>query len=344
MQVSILKKEFLDDVRGQVRPSTYKTIQSWLNRYCDRWLPENGYPDPEVTQAFDLALLRKYRNSLGKSPVCPRTLHAAFFPLRKFNAYLAKPDIGLLGAGVVEKVELPKKGYGTRLSVSDEIVTKLFEAASRQYDPAKVAFSEAILATLTYAGVRAFELVQIEVGHVSLTDGTLLVKDGKGGKSRLLYPSPVWLKAMVALLAFREQKGCPDTNKFLFVRGPKSPISDEFLRKHVKELAAMAGLAAEKHITPHGFRHGFATRMLRNGANIKEIQAALGHQNPETTLKYLAQDQEDVKAMAHYGAIKPAVEAQRQPAPASEARRSLVDRRHPSAASASDRSLRRKPR
>ncbi len=304
MQVSIHKKEFLDEIRSQVRPSTFTTIQAWLNRYCDRWLPDNGYPEADVADAFNLAVLRKYRNSLDKSGVCPRTVHAAFFPLRKFNAYLANPEISVLSAGIVQQVELIKKGYGTRHSVSDEIVTKLFEAAGRQYDPARVALSEAILATLTYSGVRASELVQIQVGHVSLTNGTLLVADGKGGKSRLLYPGPVWLKAMVALLAFREQRGCPETNQYLFVRGPRANISDEYLRKHVKELAAMAGLAAEKHITPHGFRHGFATRMLRNGAHIKEIQAALGHENPETTLKYLAQDQEDVKAMAHYGAME----------------------------------------
>ena len=341
MQVTIYKKEFLDEIRSRVRPSTFTTIQSWLNRYCDRWLPANGYPDASVADAFDLGILRKYRNALGRSGVCPRTIHAAFFPLRKFNDYLAGPEIGVLSAGIVQQVELGKKGYGTRQSVSDEIVTKLFEAAERQYDPAKVALSEAILATLTYAGVRAFELVQIEVGHVSLTDGTLLVKNGKGGKSRLLYPGPVWLKAMVSLLAFRKQKGCPETNQYLFVRGPKANISDEYLRKHVKELAAMAGLAAEKHITPHGFRHGFATRMLRNGAHIKEIQAALGHENPETTLKYLAQNQEDVKAMAVYGVMAPSVEAQ-QPAPVAEVRSTPSDRRRPAAAE--QRSLRRNVR
>lgn len=203
MQVSIHKREFLNEIRSLFQPSTVKTIQSWLNRYCDRWLPDNGYPDASVADAFNLGTLRKYRNALSKSGVCPRTIHAAFFPLRKFNDHLAGPEIGVLSTGVVKQVELPKKGYGTRLSVSDEIVTKLFEAGGRQYDPAKVALSEGILATLTYAGVRAFELVQVETGHISLTNGTLLVKDGKGGKSRLLYPGPVWLKAMVALLAYR---------------------------------------------------------------------------------------------------------------------------------------------
>jgi site-specific recombinase XerD len=342
MQVSIYKKDFLNEMRSLYRKSTFVTIQSWTNRYVDRWLPANGYPDASVADAFSLGVLRKYRDALNKSGVCPRTIHAAFFPLRKFNTFLADPEIGVLSDGVVKRVELPKKGYGTRLSVSDEIVTKLFEVAGRQYDPAKVALSEAILATLTYAGVRAFELVGIETGHVSLTDGTLFIKDGKGGKSRLLYPGPAWLKAMVVLLECRKQKGCPETNQYLFVRGPRANISDEYLRKHVKELAAMAGLAAEKHITPHGFRHGFATRMLRNGANIKEIQAALGHENPETTLKYLAQYQEDVKAMAVFGAMTPSPAAKDQPVPASEARRAPVDRRRP--ATVVERSLRRNVR
>lgn len=148
MQVSIYKEEFLNEIRSLVRPTTFTTIQSWLNRYCDRWLPDNGYPDADVAQEFDLAVLRKYRNSLGNSGVCPRTIHAAFFPLRKFNAYLADPEIGVLSAGIVQQVELGKKGYGTRHSVSDEIVMKLFEAGGRQYDPAKVALSEGILATL----------------------------------------------------------------------------------------------------------------------------------------------------------------------------------------------------
>ena len=79
MQVSIYKKEFLEEIRSQVRPTTFTTIQSWLNRYCDRWLPDNGYPDADVAQAFDLAVLRKFRNALGKSGVSPVHFMRRFF-------------------------------------------------------------------------------------------------------------------------------------------------------------------------------------------------------------------------------------------------------------------------
>ena len=196
-----------------------------------------------------------------------------------------------------------------------------------QYDPAKVAFSQAILATLAHSGARAFELSKLAVSDVCLTDGTLQIIDGKGGKDRLLYPGPEWLKYMGTWLAFRDQKGCPVTNQHLFVQGPKRGISDDYLRKHIKELASLAGLKELKHITPHGFRHGLAGRMNRNGANIRQVQAALGHGHAETTLKYIAEDQEDVKAMAVYGAMKSSPDVQPQSEAAGEVRSTPSDNR-----------------
>jgi len=89
VKLSAVKKDYLRYIMHSLKlaKSTHTTYQSWLNRY-EGWLADNGYPDPDLEDAFDPLVLQTYYYSLaqhkskGASELRPRTLHAAFHPIR----------------------------------------------------------------------------------------------------------------------------------------------------------------------------------------------------------------------------------------------------------------------
>jgi integrase len=78
------------------------------------------------------------------------------------------------------------------------------------------------------------------------------------------------------------------------------------LQTLLAQVRAVAGLKEAAHIQPHSLRHAAATRLLRNGANLRDIQAFLGHSDLTTTAVYLHSDEESQRKMAELGALQPA--------------------------------------
>jgi site-specific recombinase XerD len=297
MDFGIIKNDYLQYIQHELNlaHSTFVTYQSWLNRY-ERWLTDEGMKDPGANQALSVTILRKYLYSLSGAKLRPRTLRAAFHPLRGLCAFLVREGYLAESANPMKRLNLPKKDAARRQVVEDTEVVALFDAAEKQLDPYDVAFSSAILATLCYTGIRASELVDLTLKDISVESGTLLVASGKGRKSRTLYPPESFFVAYKGWLAEREK--ISPTHDYVWTQGANRRISDEWLRRHLEEIKAIAGLKGHENIKPHSLRHWFATRMLRNGATIKQIQVALGHADIKTTAIYLHINEEDCKAMA----------------------------------------------
>lgn len=307
MQFSQAKTDYLNWLKHEIKKAdtTHRTYQSWLNRY-ERWLADNGFPEPDLEAALSTSILRRYQYSLDKLGLVPNTIRAAFHPIRGLGEFLIN-QAGLLDENPVKKLTMPKKNEGRRLTMCDKEAVDLLDAAGRQCDPRKVAMSIALVTALLYTGVRANELVHIKVEDVSLEREELLVSTAKGGKMRTLFPAPEFFVAVRAWLREREKIKCD--HPWLWAQGPRQGISYDWLLKHLEGLKAVAGYRGAANIKPHSIRHWFATNLYRQTGNVKIVQRALGHSNPQTTYTYLHLDDEECRAMSTMTLGKPKAEA-----------------------------------
>lgn len=142
----------------------------------------------------------------------------------------------------------------------------------------------AIIETLYSCGLRVSELTSLRFTNLFFDEGFIRV-DGKGGKQRLVPISDVAIRKINNYLTYRNQmeakKGSED---FLFISKRGTPISRITVFHYVKKYAEEAGI--KKTISPHILRHSFATHMLERGANIRYVQAMLGHEKITTTELY----------------------------------------------------------
>ena len=145
--------------------------------------------------------------------------------------------------------------------------------------------NKAMLETLYSCGLRVSELCGLKLSDLFLDEGFIKV-EGKGGKERLVPISKRAVKELELWFVDRNQISIkPGSEDYLFLslrRG--TPLSRITVFYWVKELAAAAGIT--KNISPHTFRHSFATHLLTGGANLRAIQAMLGHECISTTEIY----------------------------------------------------------
>jgi len=144
--------------------------------------------------------------------------------------------------------------------------------------------NKAIIEVLYGSGLRVSELIGLQLSKLYLEEGYMLV-EGKGSKQRLVPMSPQALKQIELWKIDRNlldvKKGSED---YVFLNRRGSKLTRDMIFKIVKELAALAGI--RKNVSPHTFRHSFATHLLENGANLRAIQQLLGHESITTTELY----------------------------------------------------------
>ena len=142
----------------------------------------------------------------------------------------------------------------------------------------------AILETLYSCGLRVSELCNLKISDLYFNEGFIKV-EGKGSKQRLVPISPRAIKEIRLYFTDRNlMKIKPGFEDFVFISNFGKNISRIMVFHIIKELAARIGL--KKKISPHTFRHSFATHLLEGGANLRAIQCMLGHESIGTTEIY----------------------------------------------------------
>jgi len=144
--------------------------------------------------------------------------------------------------------------------------------------------NKAIIEVLYGSGLRVSELIGLQLSKLYMEEGYLLV-EGKGSKQRLVPMSDQAMKQIGLWQLDRNmlpiKKGQED---LLFLNRRGSKLTRAMIFTIVKELALLAGI--RKNVSPHTFRHSFATHLLENGANLRAIQQLLGHESITTTELY----------------------------------------------------------
>jgi site-specific recombinase XerD len=285
MKLVELKRQFLEYLEIE-RGRSIKTIENY-DRYLDKFLEFAKVDDPsklteEMVRTFRLYLNRQPGTKVGGrvEPMKRKTQNYYLIALRAFLKYMRKRHIESLSP---ESIELAKVAERSLDLITSQELDRLMKAPDTS-SPQGLR-DRAILELLFSTGLRISELCNLSIDDVDLTRDEFSVR-GKGDKIRVVFLSDNAKDAIKAYLLSRK-----DMDDALFVQYGKNSkdavrlrLSPRAVQRMLKVYAAKAGIT--RKVTPHVIRHSFATDLLSNGADLRSVQALLGHANIGTTQIY----------------------------------------------------------
>ncbi|RYU92371.1 site-specific tyrosine recombinase XerD [Mucilaginibacter terrigena] len=247
-----------------------------------------GKPSPTK---FTLTDLRNFINWVNELGMIPSTQSRILSGIKAFYKYLLMED--LIAADPSELLETPKiqRKLPDTLSIHD--IDKMIAAID--LSKPEGARNKAILEVMYGCGLRVSEVTELRLSNIH-PEIEFIKVTGKGSKERLI---PIGGEALKALKIWTEQvrvhidikKGEED---LVFLNRRGSRLSRVYIFLLVKQLAELTGL--RKTISPHTFRHSFATHLVEGGADLRAVQEMLGHESITTTEIYTHLDREYLKS------------------------------------------------
>jgi len=213
--------------------------------------------------------------------VNPRTQNRIISGLKGFFNYLIFEDQRTLNP--LELIESPKIGRKLPDTLSESEIDLLI--GSIDLSKPQGERNRAILETLYGCGLRVSELISLKISDLFFEEGFVKIT-GKGGKQRFV---PVSGHTIKYINLYKDeirvtQKITKEFSDFLFLNRRGKPLTRAMIFTIIKQLVTKVGI--QKKISPHTFRHSFATHLLENGADLRAIQQMLGHQSITTTEIY----------------------------------------------------------
>ena len=229
----------------------------------------------------DLEHLRnflKYINELGLGARSQARLISA---LKGFYKFLLLEDE--LTASPAELLESPRIGRKLPDTLSYDEIMKLIEGVD--LSKAEGQRNKAIIETLYSCGLRVSELVNLKLGNLHFDEEYIQVL-GKGNKERLVPIGPDAIKLIDIYIKEirRKQKVQKGSEDIVFLNRRGKQLTRVMIFTIVRDLAELTGI--KKIISPHTFRHSFATHLVEGGADLRVVQDLLGHQSITTTEVY----------------------------------------------------------
>lgn len=268
-----------------------KNLSENLNEFLDYLSLEKGYSQ-ETIKAYktDLKLffskfseiteetLENYLRSLNYEGLKGSSIERKIFSLKSYLKYLNLR--GYEEGKLWTKLRSIRKDRRLPKPIRMEEIEKIFSQTNLR--------ERTIFGALYDTGIRVSELVAIQVKDIDFTEGFLKVK-GKGSVERLV---PLSKNLMLTLKEYMKEKGIKEGYLFTEKDSPL-PLTRQAVFIILKELAEKAGL--KRKISPHMFRHTFATRLLKGGADLRSVQEILGHKSITTTQIYTLVEDEALK-------------------------------------------------
>jgi len=291
-----LHMDFLEDLELGFGRSA-KTVANY-----DHYLT-TFFSQQEIQKVADIKMdtIRDFRRYLNdQKNVVMATQNYHFIAVRQFLKYLARRDIAALSPAKIQLAKLGERDIDVLYpeevdvllqapGVSRELVKK--ERPLDIYDELVFLRDTAMLVVFFSTGMRISELVRLDRDDIQRETNELAVR-GKGNKVRVVFLSD---EALGAINNYETERS--DMDPALFVRhnpaARKSAgeggaadlrITPRSIQRLIKKYAVVAGLT--KNITPHTLRHSFATDLLTNGADVRQVQQLLGHASITTTQVY----------------------------------------------------------
>lgn len=257
-------------------PNTIDAYMRDLDKFL-RFIKDEG-KDFMAIQLDDLHQFSSLMMDVGIHSV---SLSRILSGVRSFYHFLVLSDV--LDVNPTELLEFPKKPQHLPDVLSVEEIDAIESVIDLSQPEGQR--NKAIIETLFSCGLRVSELVNLKISNLFLDDQFIKV-EGKGSKQRLV---PISEKAIHELqLYFMDRNLLPiplEYQDFVFVsHRRKKPLTRVMVFLMIKDLVEKAGI--QKTVSPHTFRHSFATSLLEGGANLRAIQAMLGHESIATTQIY----------------------------------------------------------
>lgn len=284
--IKTLKIQYLEYLEIEKNRSP-KTLENY-GRYLDRFF---GFAKPSSAGDISEETIRQYRLRLNRlkdgngAPLKKITQNYHIIALRNFLKYLAKRGVRTVPA---EKVELGKQEDREVVFLEPDELERLLKAPNDSNDLDTLR-DRAILSTLFSTGMRVSELCSLDKGKIDIGGGEIPIR-GKGSKIRLVFLSDQTKTDLKKYLDKRK-----DADEALFIRIPRAKnalakesdlrLTPRSVQRIIKKYSIKAGIVG-KNVSPHSLRHSYATDLLRNGADIRSVQALLGHSSVTTTQIY----------------------------------------------------------
>lgn len=285
MQILELKRKFLEYLEIE-RGRSVKTIENY-DRYLVRF-----FEFAKITKPTDITeeLVREFRLYLNRQAgtkvagrtesMKRRTQNYYLIALRAFLKFLRKREIESLSPEKIELAKVPERSLDL---ISDKELKRLMLAPDSKTLEGKR--DKAIMELLFSTGLRISELCNLSIDDIDLSRDEFSVR-GKGDKIRIVFLSDNAKDILKVYLKARK-----DLDSALFIRygrkmndGGDLRIIPRMVQRLIKRYAVQAGIT--RKVTPHIIRHSFATNLLSNGADLRSVQALLGHANIGTTQIY----------------------------------------------------------
>ena len=271
-----LLSDFLAQLTIEKRASQY-TVKSYkrdlncLSTYCE---------SKSISLWTDLKQtdIRSYMASRHRQGLSSTSLQRELSAIRSFFNFLLKNQLTDNNPG--QYIKAPKKTRKLPKTLDVDQIKSLLEAGTNS----TIEIRDLAMFELFYSsGIRLSELAQLNLTDIDLTDKSLMVRSGKGGKSRML---PIGSKAVAAINTWLEHriKSVTSTETALFISTRGTRLGQRSIELRLKQWCKKKGIA--EHIHPHMLRHSFATHLLESSQDLRAVQELLGHSNISTTQIY----------------------------------------------------------
>ena len=281
---SELIRDFVEslEVEGGRSAKTAENYQRYLERF------DEFTEDIDVTK-ITTEIIRRYRLWLNRhenehgETLSTLTQSYHLIALRGFLKYLSDRDIPSLPA---DKIKLPKTSRKQVTFLHYDEVQNLLDSIDTSSEEGLR--DRAIIELLFSSGLRVSELVGLNRDHINTKRREFMVR-GKGQKDRPIFVSKSAAEQVNEYLASRLDNLPPlflsySRNNVASTGGDYRRLSTRSVQRLVNKYARLAGIT--KHVSPHTMRHSYATDLLMNGADLRSVQAMLGHSNISTTQMY----------------------------------------------------------
>ena len=281
-----------------------------VKKYSDKTI-ESYYDDLTLYNEFlgnnfinildiDYDTVKEYMKYLYSLNISKSSISRKLSSIRGLYNYLVREDI--VKDNYFNRINNPKKDKYLPKFLKDGEANKIFEVC--KYDTPINQRNSVIIELLYATGIRVSELVNIKISDIDINERTIKVL-GKGSKERMVIFNNHTKKAIEIYL----NDGYHEFNKlssgYLILNKDGNKLSERYIRNIINKLVTKAGLDIK--ISPHTFRHTFATDMLEDGSDLMTVKELLGHESLNTTSIYTHVTNEQIRKvyeMAHPRAKK----------------------------------------